>query len=63
MSRKLTTEEYHRMRGAQKQKHLDRMANGQKKPSRKAREWFRRPAYSVGFASGGDDERRTNNAD
>ena len=45
MSRKLTTEEYHRLRGAEKQKHLDSMTYGRKNASDKAREWFRRPAY------------------
>ena len=31
----------------------DSMIAGNKRPSRKASEWFRRPAYSVGFASDG----------
>lgn len=48
MSKKLNTEEYHRLRGHVKQQHLDSMSCGRKRPSEKAREWFRRPAYSVG---------------
>lgn len=59
MSRKLTTEEYHRLRGAERQKHLDSMSRGLKKPSEKAREIFRTPPYaglysSVGVRKDGD---------
>lgn len=52
MSRKMTTEEYHRFRGMQKQKHLDSMEHGGKKPNARAREVFRRPPYAGLFSSG-----------
>lgn len=54
MGRKLTTEEYHRLRGQQKQKHLDNMAYGRKSSSEKAREVFRRPPYAGLYTSGGE---------
>ena len=62
MSRRLTTEEYHRFRGQQKQKSFDSMAyEGRKKPNDKARERFRRPAYGGLYSSkgsGGDENGR-----
>ena len=56
MSKKLTTEERHRVRGALKQKAFDSMTYGRKSASSKAREWFRRPAYSSRFESGGEKD-------
>lgn len=46
-----TKEMYHRMIRDNKNKHLDSMACGAKKPDDKARERFRRPAYSGLFSS------------
>lgn len=53
MSRRLTTEEYHRLRGQQKQKHLDSMTYGKKSASDKAREVFKTPPYAGLYSSGG----------
>ena len=51
MGRRLTTEEYHRFRGLQKQKHLDSMTYGTKNSNEKAKERFRRPPYAGLFSS------------
>lgn len=52
-----TTKQYHRAMADQKQKHLASMATGLKKPSEKAHEWFRRPAYFIGKKEVTTDER------
>lgn len=61
MSRKLNTEEYHRLRGAEKQKHFDSMALGRKRPSEKARKIFKTPPYTGLYSS--SSERRIKNAE